>query len=249
MQHHTTRTAFGAVLGHPSKPNLRFFTDTAGAGGGGAGAGAAGAAADAAGGAGAAGAAGGAAAAAEEPLSAEDAKAVRATADKAMRERNTARDEAKAFKDLGLTLEEITDLKAKRDAANGGPTPEQVQKDADKRADAAASEKFSAKARQSSVREQATLLGFHDPAVALALLNPTELAKVTVSDDLEPDAAAVKGLLMKLSTAQPYLLKTPGQQTVDYRTAGIGGAGGSAKPDPGPGTPRMAAAYATPAGQ
>jgi hypothetical protein len=58
----------------------------------------------------------------------------------------------------------------------------------------------------------------------------------------------VKKLLETLAKANPYLVKTPGVQTVDYRTAGIGGAGAAARPDPGPGTPRMAAAYATPNG-
>jgi hypothetical protein len=74
----------------------------------------------------------------EAPLSAEDAKAIRKTADKAMQERNAARDEAKKFSDLGLTPEEIAQLKADRDAKNGGPTPEQIQKDAEKRAETAA---------------------------------------------------------------------------------------------------------------
>lgn len=246
MYDHSTRTAFGPVLGHPTKPYLRFFTDT-GAGGGGGGAGAAGAG-DA--GAGAAAGAGGTGDEAGQPLSAEDAKALRQQADKRMQERNAARDEAKAFKDLGLTVEEIAELKATRDAANGGPTPEQIQKDAEKAAERAAGEKFAGIARTAAVRTVAAELQFHNPAAALALISPTDLAKVAVNDEYEADAAAVKGLLQALAKSDPYLVKTPGPQTVDYRTAGIGGAGGSARPDPGPGTPRMAQAYSSsPAGQ
>lgn len=235
MQH--PRTAFGEILGHPSKPNLRFFTDPAGGGGG-----------------------GGTPTptppaptptppAEDEPLSAEDAKALRKTADKQMRERNEARDALKPWTDLGITPEEAKQLKADRDAKNGGPTPEQIQKDADKRAETAAKERFDGAARTSAVRATAAELGFHNPAAALALIPAADLAKVVVSDDYEADPAAIKALLTALAKAEPYLVKDPTPGTVDYRAAGIGGTGGPGKPDPGPGTPRMAGYYATTPGK
>jgi hypothetical protein len=242
MQHQITRTAFGQVLGHPTKPHLRFFMPPPeGEGAGGAGAGGDG-------GQGGAGGAGAGGEGGEQPLSAEDAKAIRKTADKAMQERNTARDEAKKFTDLGVTPEQVAQWKADAERAAGGPTPEQIQKDADKRAEQAAAARYAEKARTTEVRTQAAALGFHDPADALALIPPAELAKVTVDDNLDADGAAVRTLLEAIAKTRPYLVKSAGQQTADYRLAGIGGAGSGTRPEPAPGIARMAASYGAPAG-
>lgn len=177
----------------------------------------------------------------ETPPSADDLRALREQADRRMQERNAARDEAKAYKDLGLTVDEIKALKDARDAANGGPTEEQIRAAAQRDADKAANERIATRARTSAVREQAASLGFHQPKDALALLDRDELAKVTVGDDDEADGAAVKKLLEDLVKARPYLVKAG---TASARDAGIGAAGSGARPDPGPGTARMAAAYA-----
>lgn len=178
----------------------------------------------------------------EEGVDAATAKALRDQAQKRLDERNAARDEAKAFRDLGLSVEEIAALKKARDDANGGPTPEQIAADARKEADKAANERIAARARTSAVREQAAALGFHEPKDALALLDRKALDEVAVDGDDEADAGAVKKLLEELATARPYLVKKPG--FASPRDAGIGSTGSGAKPDPGPGTARMAAAYA-----
>jgi hypothetical protein len=223
-----TRPPVGPILGHPTKPRIRFFmADEGGAGGSDGGSG------------GSDGGDGGD----DAPLSAADAKALRSQADRLMKERNTARDEAKAFKDAGLSPQEIAELKAARDKQNGGPTPEQIAEQARKDADKAANERIAARARVSAVREQAAALGFQNPADALALLDRKTLDEVAVDDQDEADAKAVKGLLEALGKERPYLLKKPGFSSA--RDAGIGASGSGQKPDPGPGTRRMAAAYAS----
>lgn len=234
---HPTRTAFGQILGHPTHPNIRFFFPPDGDGTGGGSGGSAGSGSDG----GQGGASGGQG---EQGVDAATAKALRDQADRRMTERNDARDALKPWTELGITLEEAKQLKADRDQKNGGPTPEQIQKQAERDAEKAAGEKFAGIARTSAVKTQAALLGFHNPVAALAMLDPAELAKVTVDDQYQADDAAVKALLENLATAEPYLMKQAEQQTADWRTAGIGGTGGSAKPEFANPTQRMKHAYA-----
>lgn len=162
--------------------------------------------------------------------------------DRMKSERNAARAEAKAFKDLGLSADEV---KALRDNA---PKPEnvdpeklektlRVQIEKDERARSAA------KFRASSVREVAATLGFIDPREALALVDQKALAQVDVDDDDEVDTDEVKKLLSKLATDKPHLLK-PTDTTADHRTAGIGATGSGTKPDVRPGVDRVRQAYA-----
>lgn len=227
----------GPILGHPTRPNIRLFmADGDGAGGDGSSTGN-GAGAGSSGGSSTGNGDGG-----EQGVDAATAKALRDQADKLMRERNTARDQAKAWAELGLTVDDVRALKEARDKAQGGPTPEQIAADARREAEKAANERIATRARVSSVREQAAALGFHSPADALALLPADELAKVTVDDQDEADGAAVKKLLEQLATARPYLVKTPGY--APPRDAGIGAGGSGARPDPGPGAARVRAAYA-----
>jgi DNA-binding transcriptional MerR regulator len=141
----------------------------------------------------------------EATLSAADAKALRDQADKRMRERNAARDEAKAYKSLGLTPDEIKTLIDARDQANT-PDEEKIRKAAQQEAETAAREKYVGKLRNANVREQAATLGFTSPADALALLPQKDLADVDVSDDDDVDEDAVKKLLTKLATDKPYLM-------------------------------------------
>jgi colicin import membrane protein len=220
-----TAPAFAGILGNPTRPRLRYFMAEEGDGAGG-GAGSTGNEGDGDG--------------EGAQLTPADAKALREQADRRMRERNEARDQLKAWQGLGLTVEEIAELKAARDKANGGPTPEQIADQARKEAEKAAAERYAAKARASAVREAATELGFHNPRAALALLDAEKLAAVEVTDD-EADSKAVAALLAELAKAEPYLVKTG---TATARAAGIGAGGSGARPDPGPGTPRLAAAYA-----
>lgn len=236
----------GPAFGPAAAPTLaqlrghRYFDGEAGAGGGGD----AGAAAGAAGaGAGSTGNTGGQQGTGET-LTPDDARALRQQADRRMSERNAARDALKPWQELGITPEEAKALKDARDAAAGGPTPDQIRLQARQEAEREATERYAARARQSAVREQATALGFHNPKAALAMLNADELAKVEVHDD-EADEGAVKSLLEKLAAAEPYLVREKGPQTPSYRAAGIGAGGGSVRADVAPGTPRMEAAYAT----
>lgn len=228
------RPNVGPILGHPTHPRIRFFM----ADGDGTGAGGSTGNPDGTGGA---GSTGNPPAVAPTP---EDLAALRGVADKRLQERNAARDEAKAYRDLGLTVEEIADLKAARDKANGGPTPEQIAAQARKEADADAAERYASKARASAVREAATALGFHNPKAALAMLDPKALAAVPVDDD-EADAKAVGALLEALAKAEPYLVKTTTPPTADWRAAGIGGVGSTAKAEPSPGLDRIRSAYET----
>jgi hypothetical protein len=239
-----TRSAFGQILGHPTKPNLRMFFPPDGDGTGG-GSSSGGSSSSGDGGQGGTGGDGGQGQQGEQGVDAPTAKALREQADKRMRERNEARDALKPWTDLGITPDEAKQLKEQRDAANGGPSAEELADRAQKAADKAAAEKFAGVARRSAVRAQAAELGFHNPTAALAMLDTAKVAEISVDENYEADAAAVKNLLEALGKAEPYLLKTSGQQTADHRTAGIGAVGGSTKPDPGPGTPRMANAYAT----
>lgn len=238
MQHPTTptRSAFGQILGHPTKPRLRYFWDgDAGAGGGDGGAGSTGNT----GGDGSTGNGDGE----PDPAGAAKPDAYAQALERMKTERQAARAEAKAFKDLGLSVEEIAELKAARDKAQGGPTEEQLRAQALRDAEKAVAERYAAKAREVAVREQANLLGFHSPKAALALLDREALAKVDVTDD-EADGPAVKKLLEALATAEPYLVKAAGPTYGSARDAGIGAVGGSSKPDPGPGQSRIRAAYA-----
>jgi hypothetical protein len=131
----------GPVLGHPTKPRIRFFMadgDGTGAGGDTGSTGNTSSDGDGA-----------------KPPTADDLRALRDQADRRLQERNAARDEAKAFRDLGLTVEEIAELKAARDQAKGGPSEDEIRKQAQRDADKAAAERYAAKARASAVREQA----------------------------------------------------------------------------------------------
>jgi DNA-binding transcriptional MerR regulator len=159
-----------------------------------------------------------------------------------MKERErTSRAEAKAYKDLGLTPDEIKALIDARDQANA-PDEEKIRKAAQRDAETAARDKFAGKLRASEVRAQAAELGFASPSDALALLPGDELAAVDVSEDDEVDAGEIKKLLEQLKTAKPYLLK-PTDTTADHQTAGIGAAGSGKKPEVQPGLARMRSAY------
>jgi DNA-binding transcriptional MerR regulator len=162
--------------------------------------------------------------------------------DRMKTERNTARQEAKAYKDLGLSPDEIRALVAEKNAGTA-PDPEKIAREAQKAADAAAKDRYDGKARGSEVRAQAAELNFIKPTQALALLDPKDLADIDVDDDGEVDADAVKKLLEKLATDNPHLLK-PTDTTPDYRSAGIGGSGSGTKPEVRPGVDRIRNAYA-----
>ncbi len=166
--------------------------------------------------------------------------------DRMKAERNAARAEAKEFKDLGLTVEQIRALK---EGSGNAPTDDDIEKRIKKAVDTAtaaataeATAKSNARTRAAEVRAQAAELGFIKPTQALALLNADELAKVTVTDDGDADAAAVKKLLEDLSKDSPHLLKT--SNTPGHRDAGIGARGAATAADAvRPGTDRMRNAY------
>lgn len=89
------------------------------------------------------------------------------------------------------------------------------------------------------VRAVASELGFRDPTDALAQFG--DLTAVAVSDDGDPDGAAVKTRLEELAKSKPYLLKESG--TADARTVGIGATGAPAV-QVSPGIGRLQHAYA-----
>ncbi|MGU3358184.1 hypothetical protein [Microbacterium sp. M4A5_1d] len=156
---------------------------------------------------------------------------------------DSTKGELKAFTDLGLTPDEIKALQAKP----GGPTDADIEKLVNKRledADKANRERVDARSRAAEVRAQAAELGFIKPAQALALLDAKELAKVSVTDDGDADAAAVKKLLEDLSKDSPHLLKSTTTNTPGHRDAGIGARGaGAASAAVRPGTDRLRGAY------
>lgn len=154
-----------------------------------------------------------------------------------------ARAEAQAFKDLGLTVDEI---KALQKAAPPAASEDDVEKRIAKALaenDKVNKAKSDARSRAAEVRAQAAELGFIKPAQALALLDSTKLAEVAVTDDGDADAAAVKKLLEELKTDSPHLLK-PTDHTAHHRDAGIGASGSGAQPDVRPGADRLRQAYA-----
>jgi len=161
--------------------------------------------------------------------------------DRMKAEKKAAIDEAKSYKALGLTPDEIKALVDEKNA--GKPVDEEaIRKAAAREAETAVTEKFHAKLRASSAREQAAALGFASASDALALIPAASLADVDVTDD-EVDADAVKKLLEKLAADKPYLLK-PTDNTPDYRQAGAGASGSGTSPDVQPGLPRLRDAYA-----
>lgn len=148
-----------------------------------------------------------------------------------------------SFRELGLSVDEIRGLQQQKP----GESDADVQKHIDKAiqdAQQAQGEKLAARSRAAEVRAVAAELGFNKPTQALALLDQAALAGVTVSDDGEADTATVKKLLEELAKDSPYLLK-PTDTTVDYRIAGIGGAGSGVVPEVSPGQARIAQAYAS----
>lgn len=151
--------------------------------------------------------------------------------------------ELRAFTDLGLTPDEINAL---REGTKNAPTDQDIEKRVQKaldEANAAAAEKVNARSRAAEVRAQAAELGFIKPAQALALLDQRKLAEVSVDDDGDADAGAVKKLLEDLAKDSPHLLK-PTDTSVDHRFAGIGASGSGAQPDVRPGADRLRHAYA-----
>lgn len=153
-----------------------------------------------------------------------------------------SRAEAKAYKDLGLSPDEVKALIEARDKA-AAPDEDKIRQTAQREAETAAREKFAVKLRASEVRAQAAELGFASPSDALALLPADKLAAVDVSDDDEVDTGEVKKLLEQLKTDKPYLLKNT-DNTADHQTAGIGATGSGTKPEVQPGLDRMRSAYA-----
>lgn len=167
----------------------------------------------------------------------------KAALDRVRQERNTARAEAKAFKDLGLSVDDIRALKDAADKANQ-PDEERIRAQAVKDADRQAHDRYAVKLRAAEVRAQAAALGFAAPGDAIALLDQAKLSAVDVSEADEVDAAEVGKLLEALKAEKPYLLK-PTDHTADHRTAGIGSTGSGSKPEVRPGVDRVRAAYAT----
>lgn len=155
-------------------------------------------------------------------------------------ERNSARAEAKVWKDLGLTVEEIRALKEGQASA---PDEATIERRLRTQIETEARERTATKFRASAVRETAATLGFIDPRDALALLPQAELAQVDVDDNDDVDSDAVKKLLEDLAKRKPHLLK-PTDTTVDHRSAGIGGAGSGTVPEVPAGQARIAFAYA-----
>ena len=162
--------------------------------------------------------------------------------DRMKAERNDARQEAAAWKALGLTVDQIKELQTRAGQQNDSPPvdADQVRAKAVEDAEKAATARFEAQARRTAVREQARALGFHNAADALAEIRSDDLAAISVRDD-EADADAIAELVKKVAEKKPYLVKTRDSSAGD---AGIGGAGTSDRPAPRTAAERMARAYA-----
>lgn len=150
-----------------------------------------------------------------------------------------AQDEAKQFKDLGLTPDQIKQLIANDSAsAQEAALAQERQK-----VEQETQQRLHAKLRDLSITAQASTLGFHDPADALTQLKREQIDAVDVSATDDVDAAAVKALLEQLAKDKPYLVK---QTVSDPTFAGIGWVGSSASQadTAKPGLDRLRAAYA-----
>lgn len=177
-----------------------------------------------------------------DPAGAQNPDAYKQALDRMKAAQQAAEREAKAFKDLGLTPEQIRELQTKAARADPKPVDEdKIRADALKQAEDAATARFETQARRTAVREQARALGFHNAADALAEIDTDALAKVKVTDD-EPDTDAIKALVEAVVKAKPYLVKPDGASA---RDAGIGGAGNTDRPEPRPGLDRIRSAYET----
>lgn len=169
------------------------------------------------------------------PIETDRIKARQAVIDK-------AQGDLRAFTELGLTPEEIKELRERPAGPDAKDIEKRVQKAIDE-ARLADAEKSNSRARGAEVRAQAAELGFIKPTQALALLDAKKLSDVAVSDDGDADAAAVKKLLEELATDSPHLIKKT-DTTADHRSAGIGASGSATKAEVRPGADRLRSAYA-----
>ena len=155
----------------------------------------------------------------DEVLGPKGTKALAAMKDRARK----AEREARAFKALGLTPEQIQAL------ADGSGKPDDGEGDADKIAAAVAkatkdaereaNTKAAQRVLRSEIRAQASAT-FEDPSDALAFL---DLKDFDLDDDGEPDADQIKEALEDLLARKPRLGKVTAQ----------GGTGGSGSADGG----------------
>lgn len=150
--------------------------------------------------------------------------------------------ELRAYADLGLTPDQIKELKTAKPGESNADVEQRIQQ-AISEATTEINAKAAAKSRAAEVRAQAAELNFIKPTQALALLDHDALAKVKVDDNGDADASAVKQLLEDLAKDSPHLLK-PTDHTPDHRSVGIGGTGSGTKPEVRPGVDRLRQAYA-----
>ena len=158
--------------------------------------------------------------------------------DRMKQERNEARETLRAFQELGLTAEQVKELVGRDQQASEQALKEQAKREAAEEAQA----RLATKLRATEVRAQATALGFHNPADALAHLTADQLAAIDVSATDDVDAEAVKALLADVVKDRPYLVASTTPPIATHRAAGIGAgtATGPAPTTPGMGTLRAA---------
>lgn len=143
-----------------------------------------------------------------------------------------------AMKDHGLTADDAVNLIHAAKAKPPSDDPEPVDADKIRReAEQAAAEKANARLVRAEVRALAAE-SFANPADALHNL---DLADFEVDEDGElVDAASVKSALAEVLSKNPHYAKKGRAPKPDPSQ----GPGGSTKPDPGPGMPRLRQAYA-----
>ena len=172
----------------------------------------------------------------DKPLGERGERALQAEKDK----RKAAQRELRAFKDLGLTPEQIRELTAGKsgDGDDGkkkddAPDAEQLRRDAER--DALA--KANGRIIRSEVKAAAAGK-LADPSDALRLL---DLEQFEVDDDGNVNEQDIADEIDDLLKKKPYLAAQGGKRFQGGADAGARGK--PSKPDPGPGLARLRAAY------
>ena len=128
--------------------------------------------------------------------------------DRMKAERNAARKELRAFKELGLSVDDIKALQAKGKPAGDAPDPEQIREQA--RAEARREAQDAANARVVRAEVKAAAAGkLADPADAHRFL---DLSQFEVDDDGNVDQDELDDAIGELLSKKPYLAAAQGPQ-------------------------------------
>ncbi len=142
--------------------------------------------------------------------------------DRMKAERNTARDQLNAFKNLGLTPEKLQELIGKSAEDAKAAEDARTKRDAESAALVKANERLVRAEIKAAASGKLT-----NPALAIRLL---DLSSFDVDDDGEVDATAIAAAIDELITKEPYLASVQGETKRFQGGADSGTRGTAGKP-------------------